>query len=174
MLKRIAVLAVAAVGLTAAPAAAQQYPPNEISVSVSDTTPCPGDVVTASGTFRGENFEPGLPVVVTLDGSTELGTPVAGDDGTFSLEITIPADLTGSHTITATGTANNGEPVTGNADFTVGDCDVTTTTAPGGALPRTGSNSTMPLVRAGVALAALGGVLLAFAAKRRRRATAMA
>ncbi|MGH9213812.1 MAG: hypothetical protein ACRD2C_24535 [Acidimicrobiales bacterium] len=168
MLKRIAVFAVAAIGLTAAPAAAQQYPPDVNSVTVSDTTPCPGDVVTVSGTVAGEGFEEGTTVVVTLDGATQLGTPSVGADGTFSLDVTIPADLTGEHTIVATGT---GSDVSLSATFEVGDCDATTTTvAAGGSLPRTGSNSTMPLVRAGLALAAVGGVLLAIAAKRRRRA----
>lgn len=169
MLKRIAVFAVAAVGLTAAPVAAQQYPPDEITVAASDTTPCPGDAVTLTGTVTGQNFPPGSTVVLTQDGTTELGTVTSDGDGDFSLEITIPVDATGTHTITATSTGLEGRTVTFDTSFEVVDCDVTTTTVPGGALPETGSNSTMPLVRAGVALAALGGVLLAVAAKRRRR-----
>jgi LPXTG-motif cell wall-anchored protein len=39
----------------------------------------------------------------------------------------------------------------------------------GGDLPNTGSDTTMTLVRVGVALAALGGLLLAISTKRRRR-----
>lgn len=171
MLKRIMVLAVAAVGVMAVPAAAQQYPPNVNSVTISDTTPCPGDAVTISGTVTATDFEPGSTVVVTLDGGTQLGTPTVGADGTFSLGVTIPADLEGEHTIQATGT---GSGVTLTASFEVNSCEATTTTAvaaPGGSLPRTGSSdSTMTLVRVGLALAAVGGVLLAVAAKRRRRA----
>ena len=53
MLKRIVALAVmfAALGV-AAPAMAQQYPPAENLVTVSDTAPCPGDSVTVRYTIE--------------------------------------------------------------------------------------------------------------------------
>jgi uncharacterized surface anchored protein len=167
MLKRIAVLAVAAVGFMAVPAAAQQYPPETKTIAASDTTPCPGGPTTITG----EGFDAGSTVTVTLDGTTPLGTPTAGDDGTVSLEVTIPTTTaTGQHTIEATGT---GISAAITATLNVVSCEeapTTTVVTPGGSLPSTGSNSTMTLVRFGLALAAIGGVLLAVAAKRRRRA----
>jgi hypothetical protein len=39
-----------------------------------------------------------------------------------------------------------------------------------GALPRTGQDSSLPLARVGLGLAAIGGVLTAVAAKRRKAA----
>jgi hypothetical protein len=167
MLKRIVVFAVAAIALAAAPAAAQQYPPTQKSITASDTTPCPGGATTITG----QGFEAGTAVTLTLDGSTSLGNPTAGADGAFSIGVTIPSSTaTGSHTVTATGTGADTASVT--ATLNVVSCEETTTTTivPGVSLPRTGSSSTMPLVRAGLALTALGGVLLAIAAKRRRRA----
>jgi hypothetical protein len=41
-----------------------------------------------------------------------------------------------------------------------------------GALPRTGQDSSLPLARVGLGLAAIGGVLTAVAAKRRARKAA--
>jgi hypothetical protein len=166
VLKRIAVFAVAAIGLSAAPAAAQQYPPDEKSIAASDTTPCPGGATTITG----QGFDAGSTVTLTLDDTTTLGTPTVGADGTFGIEVTIPTTTaTGQHTIKATGT---GITAAITATVNVVPCEATTTTTmvPGGGLPRTGSGSTMPLVRAGLVLAAIGGVLLAIAAKRRRRA----
>ena len=53
MVKRMVVLAMALVALMATPAMAQQYPPNENLITVSDTTPCPGQsvTITAKGFF---------------------------------------------------------------------------------------------------------------------------
>lgn len=166
MLKRIAVLAVVAIGLAAGPAAAQQYPPEERTISASDTTPCPGGATTITGT----GFEPGTVVTLTLDDTTSLGTPTAGEDGTISIEVVIPTTTaTGTHTIKATGTGIDAA-ITATINVVACEEAPTTTVAAGGDLPRTGSNSTMTMVRTGLALAAIGGVLLAVAAKRRRRA----
>jgi hypothetical protein len=165
MLKRIAIFAVAAIGLTAAPVAAQQYPPEEKTIAASDTTPCPGGATTITG----EGFDAGSTVQLTLDGTTSLGSATVGDDGTFSVEVTIPeTTATGEHTVSATGTGIDAA-ITATLEVVSCEAPATTTTVVGGALPRTGSNSTMPLVRAGLALTAIGGVLLAVAAKRRRR-----
>lgn len=171
MLKRTAILVGAAIALTAAPAAAQQYPPETKTIAASDTTPCPGGATTITG----EGFEPSSTVTLTLDDTIELGTPTADDEGKISLDVTIPeTTATGQHTVKATGA---GIDAAITASLNVVSCDaVPPTTAPagGGDLPRTGSDSTMTMVRVGLALAAVGGVLLAVAAKRRRRAAVMA
>ena len=172
MLKRIAVLVVAAIGLTAGPAAAQQYPPDTNLVTVSDTTPCPGGPATVTA----QTFTAGSGVSVTLDG-TEVATPTAGTDGKISVDLTIPTTTaTGQHVVAASGTGSTGEPMELKVDINVVSCNQAhaTTAAPSGTLPRTGSDSTMTMVRVGLALAAFGGVLLAVAAKRRRRAAALA
>jgi hexosaminidase len=174
MLKRMAVLVVALVGLTAAPAAAQQYPPAENLITVSDTTPCPGGPVTITA----KTFTPGSTVDIALDGAP-LATATAGDDGVVTVEATVPETTAlGAHNITATGMGGDQSPLHLTASVDVVSCDETAppTTAPaagggggGDDLPRTGSDTTMTLVRVGLALAALGGVLLAVATKRRRR-----
>lgn len=177
MLKRTMVLAVAVIGLAAAPVAAQegddtQYPPGERMIAASDTTPCPGGTTTITGT----GFEPGSTVTLTLDDTTELGTPTVDENGEFAVEVTVPeTTATGQHTVKATGL---GDGATISATLNVIDCEAPPpTTAPpaaGGDLPRTGSDSTMTLLRIGLGLAAFGAVLLAVAAKRRRRAAALA
>ena len=43
---------------------------------------------------------------------------------------------------------------------------------PSGALPRTGDDASVPLAKLGLALAAIGGVITAVAAKRRKAAAA--
>lgn len=172
MVKRIVAFAVMSVALMAAPAAAQQYPPAENLITVGDTTPCPGQAVEVSA----QTFTPGAGVTVKL-GDAVVGTPTADADGKVSLEVTVPAgQAEGALDVSATGPGTDGE-LTVNAAVSVVACNETSpSTAPasGGSggesdLPKTGSDSTMTLVRVGVALAALGGLLLAVSTKRRRR-----
>jgi LPXTG-motif cell wall-anchored protein len=179
MVKRMLVLAVALVGLMATPAMAQQYPPGENLITVSDTAPCPGDAVLVSA----KTFQAGAAVTVKL-GDTVVGTPAAGANGVVELGISIPAgQAQGAVAVTATGPGAGGEvALTASVDVTAcNESPATTTPASGGGgaggggdLPRTGSDGTMTLVRVGVALAALGGVLLAIASKRRRRPAVVA
>jgi LPXTG-motif cell wall-anchored protein len=172
MLKRIAVLALAAVGvgLAAAPAGAQQYPPEDNLLTVSDTTPCPGGEATVTG----QNFVAGTPVTISLDDQV-VGTPTAGEDQTVSLTVTIPETTAeGEHLVTAVGQGIEEADLHLTVTIDVVSCDTPTPSpaAPGGGgdLPRTGSDSTMNLVRIGLGLAALGGVLLALAYRKRRHA----
>jgi LPXTG-motif cell wall-anchored protein len=189
MLKRILVLAVAIVGLAAAPALADdepQYPPqDDLKISVSATALCPGDSVTISG----EGFAPGSSVVVELAANeTTLGSATADGAGAFSLETTIPdTQAAGDYTVTVSGSAADGSDVDERAALEVQDCEgggdddsgndddgAVSATPPAddssssGNLPVTGSNSTMTLIKIGLALAAIGGALLAWARRRRR------
>lgn len=178
-MKRLVVLVVGAIGLAAAPAAADDYPPGDDLLTVSDATPCPGD----SFTVTAGQFAPGSTVTVTLLPDSVLGTPAAGADGNVSLEVTLSAtQALGRQTIQAAGNDDEGKPLTLTASLDVVSCDeVPPTTAPpgttpsgggGGNLPTTGSDSTMNLLKVGGGLAAVGGVLIALAATRRRRNTA--
>jgi LPXTG-motif cell wall-anchored protein len=177
MLKRFAVLVVAVagvgVGLAATPAGAQQYPPEDNLLTVSDTTPCPGGAVTITG----KNFIPGTQVTISLDDQV-IGTPTAGADNTVTLEATIPETTAqGEHLITAIGQGIEEADLHLTATIDVVSCEAgpTTTVASGGGnLPRTGSDSTMMLVRIGLGLAAVGGVLLALAYRKRRHTAAAA
>jgi LPXTG-motif cell wall-anchored protein len=177
MLRRIAVIAAAtaaALVVGAAPVGAQQYPPSNNFLTIDDSTPTPGQGVTiGSGTYV-----PGSTVVISLATvPVTLGSPTAADNGEVSLQTTIPADTElGTHTITASGTTEDG-PITQSITITVVGAEGTVApvagvTEDGGNLPKTGSNSTMPLVRAAALLLAVGGMLLL--ATRRRRAVAAA
>jgi LPXTG-motif cell wall-anchored protein len=176
MVKRIVVLAVAFVALMAAPAMAQQYPPSENLITVSDTSPCPGQDVTVTA----QTFAPGGAVTVKL-GDTVVGTPTADADGKVSLGVTIPAgQALAPVQVSATGPGTDDTPqLTVNAAVEIVACnEAPPPTTPGGGgggsdLPKTGSDSTMTLVRVGVALAAAGGLLLAVSTKRRRRTGAV-
>jgi hypothetical protein len=168
MLKRIAVLAGALVVLAAAPAAAEQYPPDDNVLTVSDTSPCPGDSITVTA----KSYSGSRAVTVTLD-QTILGTPTPSADGTVTLDAVIAEGTTeGTHTITAVGNGLDDEELRLSSSIEVVSCDAAPTTTVvaggGGSLPTTGSNGTLTLLRVGLALAALGGVLLAMATKRRR------
>jgi trimeric autotransporter adhesin len=177
MVKRMVVLAMALVALMAAPAMAQQYPPNENLLTVSDTTPCPGQSVTITA----QTFAPGGAVTVKI-GDAVVGTPTADADGKISIDAAIPAgQAQGAVQVTATGPGGADTPeLVVNAAVDVVACNETPpSTAPAGGggaggngdLPRTGSDSTMALVRVGVALAAVGGLLLALSSKRRKHRT---
>lgn len=176
MLKRIAVLAGALVALAAAPATAEGYPPGDNLLTVSDTSPCPGDTVTITA----QTFIPGTPVELSLD-TTHLGSPVADGEGVVTIETTIPEGTAlGDHIVTAIGGGIEEADLHLTSTIDVVSCDAaapTTVASSGGGsggLPTTGSDSTMMLLRVGLALAALGGVLLAVTTKRRHSATRQA
>lgn len=167
MMKKTLVLAVALLIAMAGTAAAQTYPPaGGGPVTVSDTTPTPGQAVTivASG------FQPGTDVTFMLYSQpVNLGTATADAAGTATLQATIPANIApGTHTIEATGTGTDGLPRTVTLQITV--------VAPGGAgvgdLPRTGSDSAIPMSQIAVGAIALGGLMVLVAGKRRNRTDA--
>jgi alpha-L-rhamnosidase len=175
MLKRIAILSLAAFGLMTAPALAEdtQYPPtDEEELTVSANAQCPGDSLVDDG--RG--FAPGSSVLIELvSNDTNLGSATTDDAGDFSFEATVPeTQEPGDYTVQATGTNAAGDDVVLTAALTVEDCDEVAPPAeavapPADDLPVTGSNSTMLLIQIGLALAAIGGILLTLA--RRRKTT---
>lgn len=169
MVKRLVAATLVALVMAAAPAAAQQYPPAENSLIISDTTPTPGQTID----IRARTFVAGSTVTVTLSESVQLGTPAADGAGVANLSATIPASTPlGAHTIVATGTGADGAPLTLTASITVVSAEGSGTGSGSGSLPRTGDDSSIPLARIGLALAAAGGVITAVAAKRRKAAAA--
>jgi LPXTG-motif cell wall-anchored protein len=168
MVKRVIALAVVLVGLMAAPAAAQQYPPATNSITVSDTTPTPGQTVTVTA----QTFLAGAEVTVTLfSAPVQLASAQADGNGVVTVDVTIPANTPlGDHTIVASGQAVDGV-LELTAAITVVPAGSGATGA--GDLPRTGDDTSIPLAKLGIALAAVGGVITAFAAKRRKAAAAV-
>lgn len=167
----------AAVALTmlalAVPAGAQQYPPAVNSLTVSDTTPSPGQTIT----IVGRTFAQGATVEVTLTSDpVVLGSAQADADGVAALEATIPADTRlGTHTISAKGASPAGDELLLSVEIEVVPAGAAGAGAgagqpPAGDLPRTGDDSSLPLAKLGLGLAAVGGVITAVAAKRRKAA----
>ena len=96
------------VGLVAAPASAQQYPPKKPTCQVSDTSISPGDQVTVSG----KHWQPGSTVTFTLQPEgADLGSATVGQNGKFSAVVTIPTSVEpGAHTIVCSGIDLRGDP----------------------------------------------------------------
>jgi len=96
------------VGLVAAPASAQQYPPKKPTCEVSDTSINPGDQVTVSG----KHWKPGSTVTFTLrPEGINLGSATVAQNGKFSAVVTIPSSVQpGAHTIVCSGIDRHGDP----------------------------------------------------------------
>jgi 5'-nucleotidase len=166
MVKRLIACAALGVVALAAPAAAQQYPPAINSLTVSDTTPTPGQTIT----IEARTCEPGSTVTFSLS-SVTLASAIADGAGVATVQATIPTDTPlGAHTITATCPAPDGSTLTLSLAITVVPAAGAATGGGSGtgALPNTGQDSSLPLARIGLGLAAIGGVLTAVAAKRRK------
>ncbi len=167
-MKRLFAAAAMAILFMAAPAAAQQYPPAVNSLTVSDLTPTPGQTIS----IEGRTFSEGATVTVTMTSDpVVIGSAAADASGVISLDATIPTNTAlGQHTITAAGQAPDGSELSVSVSITVVAADGTEADPAGGALPRTGDDSSIPLAKVGVVLAAIGGVATAVAAKRRKAA----
>jgi LPXTG-motif cell wall-anchored protein len=143
--------------LFAAPAQAQDYP-GGATLTVSDTSPECDDTITISGT----DFEPNATVSISWNGEA-IGTATTDGSGAFSFPYTIPCPFVGTAHIEASDGVNVlGISLTVRAAGEARD-DRTVTAA--GTLPRTGSDNGN-LIRAGVALLVVGG-LLVLATRRR-------
>ena len=155
MVKRLIALGVMAVLAMAAPASAQQYPPAVNSLTISDTTPCAGQTITIDG----RTFAPGSTVTVVLtSGPVTLGSATANAVGVIALQSTIPADTPlGAHTLIATGTAPNGQTLSLSLAIQMAAANCGGTSTASGTLPRTGDDTSIPLAKIGLGLAAVGG-----------------
>ena len=166
MVKRLIALGALAVLAMAAPAAAQQYPPAVNSLTVSDTTPSPGQTIT----IQGQTFAEGATATVVLNSDpVTLGSATANAAGQIVLQATIPTDTPlGSHTLVASGPAPNGQTLSLSLAIEVVPAQGGGTGTSGGNLPRTGESTSLPLAKVGLGLLAAGGVIYSIAAKRRK------
>jgi LPXTG-motif cell wall-anchored protein len=169
MVRRLIAVASLVIVAMAAPAAAQQYPPAVNSFTVSDTTPTPGQTITGEA----RTFAAGATVTITLGAeAVDVASGPADGAGVATMPITIPADTAlGANTLTASGDAPDGSTLTLTVRLNVVSADGAGDDAGAtGSLPRTGDDSSIPLAKIGLALAAIGGVITAVAAKRRKAA----
>lgn len=122
---------IAANVLSAVPAsAAAPYPPGGAApLSVSTTTPAPGQTITVSAAGFGANE---IVDLVLHSTPVTLASPRADSNGTFSVQVTIPSDVRGVHVLTATG-RTTGKTV--SITLTIG---FPPPTGGGGGLPNTG------------------------------------
>ncbi|MCW2581653.1 MAG: hypothetical protein JWQ53_443 [Klenkia sp.] len=114
-------------------------------------------------TLQGAGFAPNSTVQLTLfSAPVSLGTVVTDENGSFSVEVTLPANLTnGTHTLVATGI---------NPDGTTRNLVITVTVSGGvvtdaATLANTGFDTAVPLT--GGALALLAGAGMLVGARRR-------
>ncbi|MCB9619268.1 MAG: DUF4215 domain-containing protein [Sandaracinus sp.] len=93
----------------------------DTETEVAIVAPAEGATVGGPRPTISGSAEAGASVVVSVDG-TEIGTVVAGADGTWSVRVTF--DLTdGDHDASATATDEVGNTATDSVDFTVGGLD---------------------------------------------------
>lgn len=147
-----------------------QYPPGKCALRLS------ASVVSAGGsvTVAGDGYRPGTAVNITL-GSTSVGSATTDASGSFSRAVTIPAGTApDSYTVAASGLDADGNALVLSASLQVtaagGLAAPAGTAAPAQAtsdqLPRTGSDSSVPLGLAAAGLLATGAVLVLVARRR--------
>lgn len=134
---------------------------NCTSVSVSTTNPAVGATITVAGNGFGANDT----VDITLHTTTyNLGTATTNSSGSFSTSVTLPAGVSGQHTLTVT------DPTTSQSNsvvLTIGAAGAPSGgTSTGGGLSSTGV-AVISLGALGVILLA-GGAVMLFAGRRRR------
>jgi len=145
--------------LSAGTASAQYNVP--ATVTASTTTPTAGGPITLTA----QGFGPSTNVAFSVESTPQaLGSAVANASGVATLVTTLPANLSpGAHTIRAVGVDAAGAPLNVTTTITVAAAGATTTTTAAGTSPTglaaTGSSSS-GLLRIGVVVAVLGGLLL--------------
>ena len=147
-------------------AAAQQYPPEQGTAQVSDSSVTPGGTTTISGSGCAAS----APVTIAFDGG-QIDQGTADATGAFSEDVTIPSDASaGSHTLSASCSDADGGTLVLSSTITVeggaapGPAAGPTT---GGGLPATGNDSTVPLTRVAMMLVVVGSAFVVLARRRR-------
>ena len=129
------------------------------SIAVTPPNPTAGTTATVSGT----NFPSNQTFSITFDGTTGLGSATTNGAGSFSKDVTIPADASaGPHTISVPCSTTNVESTTTVQVLAAG---VTAPLSPA-PLARTGTD-VEPLVLIGLGAVA-AGVAFILASRRRR------
>ncbi len=109
--------------------------PVTAAASYDTTTPTPTE--NGQVTLEGSGFEPGSEVTFTIFSTPKhLGTTTTTALGTFKITFTLPAGLTGTHRIEASGTDAFGDPLTLSTTVEIAAAaPTTTTTVPPGPTP---------------------------------------
>ena len=171
MLRKMLIIATGLVVALAAPAAAQYTPSATVAASVAQTP------AGAPFSLTGEGFEPNVKVDITFlpDSSTKaapagtaIGTATTDGSGSFTASIAFPAGTpTGSYFVRATSPSQVAQTavevvtkVASSGGTGSGSGSGTSSGVSDGTLPRTGSNSTIPLTLAGAGLLATGGLIV--------------
>jgi LPXTG-motif cell wall-anchored protein len=139
--------------------AASQYPPQNCGVAADQSTVTPGGSLTLTGDCPAGTDS----VTFTLNpGGTSLGSATPNPQGHYTKRVTIPSSTQpGTYTIVASCTGVLGNGVTRTVTITVAAA------AQGRSLPRTGSDSTLPIAGAGLGLVLVGGAAVVVARRRR-------
>jgi hypothetical protein len=158
----LAALATIAVALTAAsfagPANAAPYT-RQPTLSINVQTPAVGATVVLTGA----GYLPGVQVTVTLHTAvTTLGSVTSDASGGFTKSVTLPAGVSGTHTIVGAGTGSNDSA---SVTITIGGSSGGGTGG-GGGLSSTGV-AVVSIGTVGIALL-IGGGLMLLAGRRRR------
>jgi len=134
-----------------------------LTIIINNTIVMPGGTVIITG----QGFLPNSVITVTV-GSTVVGTPVTDSNGSFTQGFDAPMVL-GEHTVSATDGTN-----TISIPFTVAASGAASTGAPavtpGGTLPYTGTDSSLPIAQGGAMLVAAGAVIV-FTVRKRQQHT---
>jgi len=119
-------------------------------------------------TFVGSGYLPFSTVTLVVYSEPQVvGTVVADENGNFTVDVTIPANLVnGEHSLVATGVDAVGNPYVLRADFTVSG-GIASSAQPGG-LAYTGASIALPMLGGLTAVGVGGGLLVA--ARRRKNA----
>lgn len=171
--------ALALVWPLAAAGVAEVYPPDAPTVSMSSLTLAPG----ATTTISGQGWLPDSTVTISVLSDREiLDRSDVGADGSFSTQVTIPADLApGEHVLRVEGTDADGEATRVEATFTVAaPDDQPEGENPPGEEPPPGDDGDLAATGAGLlgavasaaVLLAVGWALVRFTRQRRRRGEA--
>ena len=145
-----------------------QYPPGKCQLRLSRSVVPAGEAVGVAGA----GFASSSSVRLGL-GAASLGTAAADSDGSFSRDVTVPANTQpGVYEVTATGPGASGGTQVLGASLTVVGAGATTAGGSRGqptegALPRTGSSNAAPLVLVGALFLAVGAAAVVTARRRR-------
>jgi LPXTG-motif cell wall-anchored protein len=142
-----------------------QYPPGRCQLALSRSSAARNETFSATG----GGFVPGETVTLRLAGRN-VGSAVAGDDGTFVAQVTVPSDAPlGRTDVLAAGQSQELSAGFEVVAAAAANDPATATAGAGSTLPRTGTEIAMTALL-GVALVALG--VFAVTVARRRRVAA--
>lgn len=176
----LAAVLVGVVGLAGA-ADAQTYPPRDRVIVVVEGDLVPGGPITVEA----QTFQGGGNVSITIDGGTTtipLGTTTALPSGLARLAAVVPLSTApGTYTLTASGPAPNGQPITISTPIRIAALSVGSATVAGitversggqgsrAPLARTGTSHSVPMTQLAVVAIVAGGLLVLAADRRRSR-----